>query len=102
MMKTMLLFAAAILTAGCSTAPAPATEKPAAVGSIVRLDPSFDALVPKNAQIEKLAGGFAFTEGPVWRPSGVLWFSDVVGNPRQVASDCQRPDAAQRDRVVTG
>ena len=80
MMKTMLLFAAAILTAGCSTAPAPATEKPAAVGSIVRLDPSFDALVPKDAQIEKLAGGFAFTEGPVWRPSGVLWFSDVVGN----------------------
>jgi len=82
MMKTILVLAAGLLTAGCSTAPAPApvAEKPAAVGSIVRLDPAFDALVPKNAQIEKLAGGFTFTEGPLWRPQGVLWFSDVVGN----------------------
>ena len=27
-----------------------------------------------------LASGFTFVEGPIWRPSGVLWFSDVVGN----------------------
>ena len=46
----------------------------------MRLDPAFDALVPQDAQIEKLADGFTFTEGPIWRPSGVLWFSDVVGN----------------------
>jgi len=48
--------------------------------SIVRHHPSFDALVPRGATIEKLSGGFTFTEGPLWRPSGVLWFSDVVGN----------------------
>jgi len=48
--------------------------------SIVRLDPALDALVPQKAQIEKLAGGFQFIEGPVWRPSGALWFSDVIGN----------------------
>ena len=48
--------------------------------SIVRLDPAFDALLPRNAVVEKLAGGFTFIEGPVWRPNGVLWFSDVVGN----------------------
>jgi gluconolactonase len=48
--------------------------------SIVRVDPAFDALVPQTAQIEKLAGGFAFIEGPVWRPFGALWFSDVIGN----------------------
>lgn len=48
--------------------------------SIVRHDPSFDALVPPGAQVEKLADGFTFTEGPIWRPSGVLWFSDVPGN----------------------
>jgi gluconolactonase len=48
--------------------------------SIIRIDPAFDALVPRDAQIEKVAGGFIFTEGPIWRPSGVLWFSDVVGN----------------------
>ena len=46
----------------------------------MRLDPAFDELVPKDAQLEKLADGFTFTEGPIWRPSGVLWFSDVVGN----------------------
>jgi len=50
------------------------------VGTIVRLDPAFDSLVPKDAVIEKVAGGFQFTEGPVWRPEGVLWFSDVTGN----------------------
>jgi len=48
--------------------------------SIVRLDPAFDALVPPGAAIEKLAGGFSFIEGPIWRPKGVLWFSDVIGN----------------------
>jgi gluconolactonase len=48
--------------------------------SIIRLHPDFDALVPGSAQIEKLSGGFTFTEGPLWRPSGTLWFSDVVGN----------------------
>ncbi|MCM3879648.1 MAG: SMP-30/gluconolactonase/LRE family protein [Vicinamibacterales bacterium] len=48
--------------------------------SIVRLDPALDALLPVDARVEKLAGGFAFTEGPIWRPEGVLWFSDVIGN----------------------
>lgn len=56
------------------------TAKTAGVGSIARLDPAFDALVPADAQIEKIAGGFTFTEGPIWRPNGALWFSDVVGN----------------------
>lgn len=49
-------------------------------GTIVRLDPALDALVLKDAQIEKLADGFTFIEGPLWRPSNALWFSDVVGN----------------------
>jgi gluconolactonase len=48
--------------------------------TIVRLDPRFDALVAPGTQIEKLAGGFTFIEGPIWRPHGALWFSDVVGN----------------------
>jgi gluconolactonase len=46
----------------------------------VRLDSAFDELVPTDARLEKLADGFTFTEGPLWRPSGVLWFSDVIGN----------------------
>jgi gluconolactonase len=48
--------------------------------SILRFDPAVDTLIPPDAKVEKLAGGFAFIEGPIWRPQGVLWFSDVVGN----------------------
>lgn len=80
-MKAPFVFAVTILTVACSTppTPVPAPETHSA-GSIARLDPAFDALVPRDAQIENLAGGFQFTEGPLWRPEGHLWFSDVVGN----------------------
>ena len=47
---------------------------------INRLQPAFDRLLPTDPHVEKVADGFTFTEGPLWRPSGVLWFSDVVGN----------------------
>jgi gluconolactonase len=50
------------------------------VGKIDRLDPALDALIAPGAVIEKVAGGFGFTEGPLWRPDGTLWFSDVQGN----------------------
>jgi gluconolactonase len=39
-----------------------------------------DLLIPTSAHIERLAGGFQFTEGPLWFPAGYLWFSDVIGN----------------------
>ena len=57
----------------------PVIEK-ISVGNILRLDPAFDALISADTKIEKVATGFAFTEGPLWRPDGVLWFSDVPGN----------------------
>lgn len=47
---------------------------------IRRFDPAFDRLVPQGACIEKLAGGFQFTEGPVWLPQGYLLFSDIPAN----------------------
>jgi len=57
------------------------------VGSIERLDPRFDALVPPDAVIEVLASGFAWSEGPVWvasdkggLPAGCLLFSDIPHN----------------------
>lgn len=46
----------------------------------LRIDPTFDALIPAGTPIEKLAGGFTFTEGPLWRSNGTLWFSDVIGD----------------------
>ena len=48
--------------------------------TVVGLDPALDQIVPKNAQIEKLAGGFQFIEGPVWHPDGYLLFSDPNAN----------------------
>jgi gluconolactonase len=45
-----------------------------------RIDPALDAIVPQGLIIEKLAGGFIFTEGPVWVPDGYLLFSDPNAN----------------------
>ena len=58
--------------------PAPAVRDDG--GSIVRLSPAFDHLVPRDARLEKLADGFLFTEGPVWHPDGYLLFSDPNAN----------------------
>jgi len=53
---------------------------PGGVGKVERLDAALDALIAPGTAIEKVAGGFKFTEGPLWRPDGTLWFSDVQGN----------------------
>jgi len=47
---------------------------------VVRLDPSLDRILSRDARLEKLAGGFQFTEGPVWHPDGYLLFSDPNAN----------------------
>ncbi|MBI3843708.1 MAG: SMP-30/gluconolactonase/LRE family protein [Planctomycetes bacterium] len=47
---------------------------------VTRLDPAIDAIVPKNAKLEKLADGFEFLEGPLWVPEGYLLFSDPNRN----------------------
>ena len=67
---------------GCSSILAAATFAGAqsGTGSIERLDPALDSIVPKDAKIEKVAGGFEFIEAPLWRSDGHVWFSDVLGN----------------------
>ena len=60
---------------------APEQAATSGAGVILRVDPRFDALVPADARIEKLADGFVFTEGPVWvRDESRLYFSDVRAN----------------------
>jgi len=49
------------------------------IGQIERTDPALDAIIPKDAKIEKLAEGYTWSEGPVWR-EGTLLFSDVPEN----------------------
>jgi gluconolactonase len=63
-----------------STEPGPSIRPAATAGAIRRVDRRLDALIPASAEIEKLASGFQFTEGPLWFPAGYLWFSDVIGN----------------------
>jgi gluconolactonase len=58
------------------------SETPA---QIVKKDEALDEIVPAGAKVEKLAGGFLFTEGPVWVPKseesdGYLLFSDPNNN----------------------
>ena len=74
-----LMLVAAALTARAEEG-APPDLLPT-VGSIKRLDPRFDALVPRDAAIEVLASGFVWAEGPVWlkREQAIL-FSDIPRN----------------------
>jgi gluconolactonase len=55
-----------------------ADSPPAAIG-IVRLDPALDRIIEPGARIERVATGFKFTEGPMWRAAR-LWFSDLGDN----------------------
>lgn len=63
-------------------APNPPPSPPASpLGSIERLDPRLERLLPPGARLEKLAEGFEWSEGPVWvRRRTYLLFSDVPRN----------------------
>lgn len=67
-------------------APAAGSNYPR-LGRIVRADPRLDTILPPGAQIEVLASGFDWSEGPVWletdplgEEGGCLLFSDVPRN----------------------
>jgi len=59
-----------------------ASSAPASEGTVLKISDALDSIVPADYKIEKLAGGFVFTEGPVWVREGgpYLLFSDVRGN----------------------
>jgi len=85
MRRLLLLIAVVALTASCGrqvgSSTTPIASAPPTTARIVKLDPRFDRLVPKNAALEKVADGFAWAEGPVWnRAGGFLLFSDVPNN----------------------
>lgn len=46
---------------------------------IERLDPALDEIIAPGTTIDRVATGFKFTEGPMWR-EGRLWFSDLRDN----------------------
>jgi gluconolactonase len=56
-------------------------DQKAIIGTVERLDPRFDKLVPKDAYLEKIAEGFIWTEGAAWNKAGnFLVFSDIPNN----------------------
>jgi gluconolactonase len=90
---TLLLVSGAILLARSGrTAGESTPSKPeAAPLKIDRLDPALDRIVPAGAQLERLATGFTWLEGPVWvqdrsedRPAyslgGSLFFAEIPSN----------------------
>ncbi|MGW8315929.1 MAG: SMP-30/gluconolactonase/LRE family protein [Bacteroidales bacterium] len=67
------------------SAKAPSNPQPHAVdsitGSVLRLHPGMDDVVPRGALPEIIAEGFVWSEGPLWLPDQqVLIFSDVPQN----------------------
>ena len=44
--------------------------------TIDRIDPGLDRVIAPGTKVERVATGFVFTEGPMWR-QGRLWFSDL-------------------------
>jgi gluconolactonase len=57
------------------------TQAPRTMGSIERIDPALDSLVPREAKMEVIGEGMQWSEGPVWiRDGSFLLFSDVLAN----------------------
>jgi gluconolactonase len=72
---------AALVAAPLAPASAEDPKLPMTLGSIDRKDPKFDMLIPKDAKIEVLAGGFKWAEGPVWdKKNNALLFTDIPNN----------------------
>ena len=69
-MKTPGMVACALIAIGVASFPSPTSSTFPTVGSIERVDPAVDAIVPAGAKIEKLADDCTWTEGPVWIHSG--------------------------------
>lgn len=49
-------------------------------GKIITINDGLKSVVDPSLEVEKIAGGFQFTEGPVWHPNGFLLFSDPNTN----------------------
>ena len=71
------------LIVGLATLLPASAQTPATIGRIEKLDPGLDKFIADETKIEVLAGGFTWTEGPVWisdDAGGHLLFSDIPRN----------------------
>ena len=75
--STMMLMMPFAFGRSSSARPPQSHERP----RIERLDPALDQLIASDAQVEIVADGFDWSEGPVWvKEGGFLLFSDVPKN----------------------
>lgn len=82
---------------------------PKSIGSIERLDPKIEELIPSDAVIEVLADGFEWSEGPAWnKKEGFLVFSDIPRNsvmkwhPSEGISLYQKPSGYSGEDAYSG
>lgn len=82
MKRTGFLLGVLVVGALVATTTAEDKKQISTLGTIERLKPAFDKLIPQGAVLEKLSGGYLWTEGPVWmnRDGGYLLFSDIPNN----------------------
>jgi len=72
---------AVFLPATSQVAESPHVVKATPTGSVEWLDPGMDEIVPADAVPEIIAGGFEWTEGPLWlNDLKMLIFSDIPAN----------------------
>lgn len=66
----------------CALSGCAASDVLTTIGAVQRNDPALDALVPPDAEVEVIAEGFEWSEGPVWigEEDGYLLFSDIPPN----------------------
>jgi alcohol dehydrogenase (cytochrome c) len=73
-----------IMAFALAAAPPPPLPEPQAAAArqfdLKAESPKFWDLIAQDAKLDKIAGGFGFTEGPVWDPKGFLYVSDEEKN----------------------
>jgi hypothetical protein len=47
---------------------------------VERLDPAANEIIPDGVTLKKLAGGYKWTEGPIWIHDGYLLFAEIPSN----------------------
>src|SRR5258708_12896537 len=72
------------------------------------MNKSLEAIVGAHPGVEKLAGEFGFTEGPVWVQPGFLLFSDLPNNaimrwhPQESVSEFRKPSGCDANNATPG
>jgi gluconolactonase len=69
---------------------------------VERDDPRLDAILPRGTVAERVAGGFEFTEGPVWDGGGLLFSSPNTNAIYRLEPDAGRVSVFRSKSGYTG